>query len=99
MIWRSRFVHCVPVRISPVAVRSRLSFGIGILVDMVRSMLITYHVLEYGVPYKGLSEDYFHRQRSRAAYAKQFPSCRTGFGHKVAFEPLPQASRAGRPIA
>ena len=52
---------------------------------------ICYHVLERGVPYEELGEDYFDRRRSGEAYAKRLVRQLERLGHKVALEPLPQS--------
>jgi transposase len=54
-------------------------------------LVICYHVLERGVPYEELGEDYFDRQRSGEAYAKRLVRQLGRLGHKVALEPLPQS--------
>ena len=54
--------------------------------------MICYHVLERGVPYEELGEDYFERRRSSEAYAKRLVRQLERLGHKVALEPLPQTA-------
>ena len=54
--------------------------------------MICYHVLERGVPYEELGEDYFDRRRSSEAYAKRLVRQLEGLGHKVDLEPLPQTA-------
>ncbi len=54
-------------------------------------LVICYHVLERGVPYEELGEDYFDRQRSSEAYTKRLVRQLERLGHKVALEPLPQS--------
>jgi len=55
-------------------------------------LVIAYHVLERGVPYEELGEDYFDRQRSGEAYTKRLVRQLERLGHKVALEPLPQSA-------
>jgi transposase len=55
-------------------------------------LVICYHVLERGVPYEELGEDYFDRQRSGEAYAKRLVRQLERLGHKVALEPLPRSA-------
>ena len=55
-------------------------------------LVICYHVLERGVPYEELGEDYFDRRRSGEAYAKRLVRKLERLGHKVALEPLPQSA-------
>jgi transposase len=55
-------------------------------------LVICYHVLERGVPYEELGEDYFDRHRSGEAYAKRLVRKLERLGHKVALEPLPQSA-------
>lgn len=54
-------------------------------------LVIAYHVLEREVPHEELSEDYFHRQRSRRTPRSRLVRKLEGLGHKVALEPLPQS--------
>ena len=54
--------------------------------------MIAYHVLERGVPYEELGEDYFDRQRSGEAYTKRLVRQLERLGHKVVLEPLPQSA-------
>jgi transposase len=54
--------------------------------------VICYHVLERGVPYEELGEDYFDRRRSGEAYTKKLVCKLERLGHKVALEPLPQSA-------
>ena len=54
--------------------------------------MICYHVLERGIPYEELGEDYFDRRRSSEAYAKRLVRKLERLGHKVALEPLPQSA-------
>src|SRR5829696_2617894 len=54
-------------------------------------LVIAYHVLERGVPYEELGEEYFDRRRSSEAYAKRLVRKLERLGHKVALEPLPQS--------
>jgi transposase len=55
-------------------------------------LVIAYHVLERGVPYEELGEDYFDRHRSGEAYAKRLVRQLERLGHKVALEPLPRSA-------
>jgi transposase len=55
-------------------------------------LVICYYVLERGVPYEELGEDYFYRHRSGEAYAKRLVRQLERLGHKVALEPLPQSA-------
>src|SRR3712207_2041672 len=55
-------------------------------------LVIAYHVLERGVPYEELGEDYFDRQRSGEAYTKRLVRQLERLGHKVVLEPLPQSA-------
>ena len=55
-------------------------------------LVIAYHVLEREVPYEELSEDCFHRQRSRPTPRSRLVRQLEGLGHKVALEPLPQSA-------
>ena len=55
-------------------------------------LVICYHVLERGVPYEELGEDYFHRQRSGEAYTKRLVRQLERLGHKVVLESLPQSA-------
>jgi transposase len=55
-------------------------------------LVICYHVLERGVPYEELGEDYFDRHRSGEAYAKRLVRKLERLGHKVALEPLPRSA-------
>src|SRR5215211_759950 len=65
--------------------RARRTVGHSILV-------ICYHVLERGVPYEELGEDYFDRHRSGEAYAKRLVRKLERLGQKVALEPLPRSA-------
>ena len=53
-------------------------------------LVIAYHILERGVPYKELGEDYFDQRRSNEAYTKRLVGQLERLGHQVALEPLPQ---------
>jgi transposase len=53
-------------------------------------LVIAYHILERGVPYKELGEDYFDQRRSNEAYTKRLVRQLERLGHQVALEPLPQ---------
>ena len=55
-------------------------------------LVICYQVLERGVPYEELGEDYFDRQRSSEAYARRLVRQLERLGHKVALEPLPRSA-------
>jgi transposase len=55
-------------------------------------LVICYHVLERGVPYEELGEDYFDRQRSGERYTKRLVRQLERLGHKVILEPLPQSA-------
>jgi transposase len=55
-------------------------------------LVICYHVLERGVPYEELGEDYFDRHRSGEAYTKRLVRKLERLGHKVALEPLPRSA-------
>jgi len=55
-------------------------------------LVICYHVLERGVPYEELGEDYFDQQRSGERYTKRLVRQLERLGHKVALEPLPQSA-------
>src|SRR3712207_6944148 len=55
-------------------------------------LVICYHVLERGVPYEELGEDYFDRQRSGEAYTKRLVRQLERLGHEVVLEPLPQSA-------
>jgi transposase len=55
-------------------------------------LVICYHVLERGVPYEELGEDYFEQQRSGEAYTKRLVRKLERLGHKVALEPLPRSA-------
>lgn len=53
-------------------------------------LVIVYHVLQRGVPYQELGEDYFDQRRSNEAYTKRLVRKLEQLGHQVALEPLPQ---------
>ena len=55
-------------------------------------LVICYHVLERGVPYEELGEEYFDRRRSSEAYTKRLVRKLERLGHKVELEPLPQTA-------
>jgi transposase len=55
-------------------------------------LVICYHVLERGVPYEELGEDYFDRQRSGEAYTKRLVRQLERLGHRVELEPLPRSA-------
>jgi hypothetical protein len=55
-------------------------------------LVICYHVLERGVPYEELGEDYFERRRSSEAYAKRLVRQLERLGHRVELEPLPRSA-------
>ena len=55
-------------------------------------LVICYHVLERGVPYEELGEDYFDQQRSGERYTKRLVRQLERLGHKVSLEPLPQSA-------
>lgn len=53
-------------------------------------LVVAYHILERGVPYEELGEDYFDGRQSNEVYAKRLVRKLERLGHKVALEALPQ---------
>jgi transposase len=64
-------------------------------VAVAHSILVAaYHMLERGVPYHDLGEDYFHRRQAEHAerYKTRLVRQLERLGHKVTLEPLPEAA-------
>jgi transposase len=53
-------------------------------------LVICYHILQHGEPYRELGEDHFHRRRSEEAYKKRLVRQLEKLGHRVVLESLPQ---------
>jgi transposase len=63
-------------------------------VAVAHSILVSvYHILERGVPYQDLGQDYFHRRQAQHAerYTNRLVRQLERLGHKVTLEPLPEA--------
>jgi transposase len=54
-------------------------------------LVIAYHVLEQGVAYRDLGEEYFQQRRSAEHYQRQLVQQLERLGHKVTLEPLEAA--------
>jgi transposase len=54
-------------------------------------LVIAYHVLEQGVPYQELGEDYLQQRQSAEHYQRQLVRQLERLGHKVTLEPLEAA--------
>ena len=52
-------------------------------------LVICYHILQRGEPYRELGEEHFYR-RSEGAYRKRLVRQLEKLGHRVVLEPLPQ---------
>jgi transposase len=57
-------------------------------------LVAAYHMLERGVPYQDLGDDYFHRRQAEHAerYKRRLVQQLQRLGHKVTLEPLPDAA-------
>jgi len=54
-------------------------------------LVIAYHVLDQGVPYQELGDDYFQRRHSPEHYQRQLVRQLERLGHKVTLEPIEPA--------
>ena len=54
-------------------------------------LVIAYHVLDQGVAYQELGEDYFQRRHSAEHYQRQLVRQLERLGHKVTLEPIESA--------
>ena len=51
-------------------------------------LVIAYHVLDQGVAYQELGEDYFQQRQSAEHYQRQLVRQLERLGHKVTLEPI-----------
>jgi transposase len=51
-------------------------------------LVIAYHVLDWGVAYRELGEDYFHQRYSVERHQRQLVRQLERLGHKVTLEPI-----------
>ena len=54
-------------------------------------LVIAYHVLDQGMPYQELGDDYFQQRQSAEHYQQQLVRQLERLGHKVTLEPIQAA--------
>jgi hypothetical protein len=54
-------------------------------------LVIAYHVLDQGVAYQELGDDYFHQRHSAEHHQRQLVRQLERLGHKVTLEPIEAA--------